>query len=67
MMPAPSRPVDFLCKVCGVECSVAPADGSGSICPDHCEDHDYVYDRYEGHRCRHCDAEPPDDWFDVDE
>lgn len=38
---------DFKCKVCGVECDVAPADNSGAICPDHCEDHDYIYDRWD--------------------
>jgi hypothetical protein len=55
--------IDFRCKVCGVDCDVAPSDGSGAICPAHCEDHDYEYERGEGHRCKHCNAEPPDDWF----
>lgn len=55
---------EFACKVCGVECSVAPADGSGAVCPEHCPDHDYVYEPSMGKRCRHCDAEPPTDWYD---
>jgi hypothetical protein len=55
---------DFKCKVCGVECAVAPADNSGAICPDHCEDHDYEYERGEGHHCKHCFAEPPSDYFE---
>jgi hypothetical protein len=67
-MRAPSaRPdSDFRCRVCGGECLIAPADGSPGICPDHCEDHDYVYEPGEGKRCVHCFAQPPADWYDDD-
>lgn len=53
----------FACKVCGVECTVSPGPGQ-AVCEAHCEDHDYGYERGEGHRCKHCHAEPPHDWFD---
>lgn len=52
---------DFACKVCGVECPIAPADGSGAACEAHCPDHDYEYQRGEGHHCIHCFKERPND------
>lgn len=54
----------FKCSVCGEICDGAPAEGL-TLCPAHCPDHDYVYGRGEGHRCRTCGAPPPDDWYDV--
>lgn len=53
----------FGCKVCGEICAVSPGNGQ-AVCEKHCEDHDYEYDRWDGHRCKHCFAEPPADWFD---
>lgn len=53
----------FACKVCGKQCATAPADGSGAICPEHCEDHDYQYEPSERkHLCVHCNDERPYDW-----
>lgn len=54
--------IDFSCKKCGVECDGAPEDGSGAICPDHCPDHDYVYDRWDGHLCKNCGQARPADY-----
>jgi hypothetical protein len=57
---------EFACKVCGVQCDVAPADGSGAICPEHCEDHEYEHDSMRGGKfCKHCDAPIPDDFYDC--
>ena len=50
----------------GEQAAVAPADGGPAFCEQHCPDHDYQYQRAEGHRCVTCFAEPPPDWFDVD-
>lgn len=56
--------VDFRCRKCGMaDCHVAPEDGSGAICPDCCEDHDYVYDRWDGHYCKHCGDPRPADYY----
>jgi hypothetical protein len=53
----------FACRVCGVQCSLAGADGA--ICEDHCPDHNYVYIRGErGHFCENCGKPAPIDWFD---
>lgn len=54
----------FECRVCGAQCAIAPQLPERPVCPEHCEDHDYRYERGEGHRCIHCFAEPPRDWFD---
>ena len=57
--------VEFACKVCGIACDSAPVDGSGAVCEEHCEDHNYIYDRgLGGHFCKHCCAERPHDWGD---
>ena len=53
----------FACKVCGTEATVSPGPGL-AVCEEHCDDHDYLYERGEGHRCQHCHAEPPPDWFE---
>lgn len=55
----------FACKKCGVECPIAPVDGSGAVCENCCEDHDYRYCRdLQEHRCIHCDKPAPLDWYD---
>jgi hypothetical protein len=54
----------FKCRVCGTECAIAPQLPERAVCPEHCEDHQYKYERGDGHRCIHCFAEPPSDWFD---
>lgn len=56
----------FKCSVCGEQCSVAPKGDDPTYCEKHCPDHQYEYERGEGHRCVTCNAPPPDDWFDVD-
>lgn len=58
------RPViDFSCRVCGVTCAIAPDPPARAICPEHCEDHSFVYDRdRRGKYCEHCDEEMPFDW-----
>lgn len=61
----PEHQAMFGCKVCGEICAVSPGNGQ-AVCEKHCEDHDYEYDRWDGHRCKHCFAEPPADWFDRD-
>lgn len=57
---------DFHCRECGVETPSAPADGSKGYCQNCCPDHDFVYERGVGHRCKICDCEPPLDWLDID-
>jgi hypothetical protein len=33
------------------------------VCPEHCEDHQYYYERFERrHLCTHCGQERPVDW-----
>lgn len=66
MRASDQEAINFSCKACGVQCTIAPADGSGAICPEHCEDHEYEYERGDGHHCRHCHAEPPHDWYIED-
>ena len=67
--PIPCVPVGqvgadlFKCRVCGVDCPIAPAGGQ-AVCADHCEDHEYVYEGSDGHRCKHCFAFRPEDWND---
>lgn len=55
-----TRVIDFSCRVCGVQCPITGDDGA--VCPEHCEDHDYVHQRGEGKHCRHCHAPEPEDW-----
>lgn len=60
-----SQTIDFSCKVCGIQCAIAPDPPERAVCPAHCEDHDYVYDPSErGHYCQYCGEEMPIDWFD---
>lgn len=57
--------VDYSCRVCGVQCASAPDPPARAVCPEHCEDHDYAYERnLRGHYCQHCGEEAPIDWFD---
>jgi hypothetical protein len=37
--------IDFSCRVCGIQCAIAPDPPERAVCPDHCEDHNYVYSR----------------------
>jgi hypothetical protein len=57
----------FVCRVCGGPTLIAPGDGSPAVCPEHCDDHAYIYEKGEGHLCGNCGAPPPFDWFEVDE
>lgn len=57
--------IDFSCRVCGVQCTVAPDPPARAVCPEHCEDHDYEYVKGEGgHFCKHCGEQAPEDWYD---
>lgn len=62
---ATDQPIDFTCRVCGCECSVAPDPPERAVCEEHCEDHSYKYDAWErGHLCVHCGKRRPDDWYE---
>ncbi len=56
----------FICKTCGSATDIAPSDGSGAICYNCCEDHNYAYESGE-HRCVHCNMLAPYDWGIYDE
>ena len=61
---SPER-IDFTCRVCGIECAIAPDPPARAVCPVHCEDHDYRYERdLRGHFCFHCGEEAPPDLFE---
>lgn len=60
------RQEQFRCR-CGVAATIAPADGGYAVCENCCEDHDYQYERGDGHRCIHCFAERPADWGNCDD
>lgn len=45
-------PIDFRCRVCGIECDVAPDPPERAVCPEHCPDHKFQYDR--GERRTYC-------------
>lgn len=66
----------FTCRVCGCETDTHPLEenqlgemiGVQGVCPDHCEDHDYEYDRdRREHYCVHCDQLAPDDYLYSDD
>lgn len=40
-MSDPDNPVHFQCRVCGVECPVAPDPPATAVCEEHCEFHEY--------------------------
>lgn len=55
--------IDSSCRACGVQCAISPDPPGRAVCPEHCEDHEYVY--IQGgreKRCVHCDAPQPEDW-----
>ena len=57
--------IDFSCRVCGVQCDSAPDPPARAVCPEHCEDHDYEYQRSErGTYCNHCGQQALEDWHD---
>jgi hypothetical protein len=57
--------IEFSCRVCGVACAIAPNPPDRAVCPEHCEDHNYVHDSSrQSHFCEHCDAAVPFDWYD---
>ena len=58
--------IDFTCRVCGKLCDVAPNPPDRAVCPEHCDDHDYIYYREERtHYCKNCGQEPPADWWEL--
>lgn len=56
--------VDFSCHVCGVQCDTAPNPPARAVCPEHCPDHLYDYERGFGHLCRNCGQPAPQDWLE---
>lgn len=57
--------IDFSCRVCGVICPIAPDPPARAVCPEHCEDHDYVTDPIIGRKlCKYCDQEAPFDYYE---
>lgn len=64
-MDAERELIDFSCHICGVQCDVAPDPPERAVCPEHCEDHEYIYSRGERiHYCIHCGQNPQPDWYD---
>jgi hypothetical protein len=62
---AAKPPIDFTCRVCGLTCDIAPDPPERAVCPEHCEDHDYRYEReLRGHYCFHCGEEAPPDLYE---
>lgn len=55
---------NFKCRVCGVECPIAPQLPERPVCEEHCEDHHFEHMGSDGTRCVHCFAPCPIDWFD---
>ena len=35
--------LDYSCKVCGVQCDLAPDPPARAVCEQHCEDHEYIF------------------------
>ena len=56
--------VDFSCRVCGKQCDSAPPAPERAVCEEHCEDHEYEYDRGERDRfCKHCGKRIDPDFY----
>lgn len=56
---------EFSCRICGNQCDTAPPLPERAVCPEHCEDHEYNYERGEQrHICKHCGQERPVDYFE---
>lgn len=52
-----------VCRECGIEVDSWPDPPALPICPDCCDDHDYVYEReLRGKFCIHCGNKEPEDW-----
>lgn len=63
LKPCPA-PFSFFCCVCGIPTDTAPRPPDKTVCPDHCEDHEYKYVREERrHECKYCGQEAPPDWY----
>ena len=59
--------IDFSCRVCDVQCAIAPDPPERAVCPEHCEDHNYVYSREDrGTFCEYCWQEAPHDYWVED-
>ena len=57
--------IDFSCGVCGIQCDIAPDPPARAVCPEHCEDHDYEYQReLRGTYCNHCGEQAPEYFYD---
>jgi hypothetical protein len=63
-LETPER-IDFSCRVCGIECVIAPDPPDRAVCPEHCEDHDYEYVREDrGTFCKYCYQEAPLEYWE---
>jgi hypothetical protein len=61
-------PEAFACIVCGGEVYGYHFLDVRGICPKHCFEHEFAYQReVSEHRCDHCDEPAPRDWYDVDD
>jgi hypothetical protein len=59
--------IDFSCRVCGIPCVIAPDPPERAVCPEHCEDHNYIYSREDrGTFCEYCWQEAPHDYYVED-
>lgn len=48
--------IRFKCFICDVDVEIADDCPAGTVCPEHCANHEYWYDRMLGEkRCKHCD------------
>ncbi len=53
----------FTCHVCGKQCDTASPPPGKTVCPEHCEDHQYYYENGERlHLCTHCGQDRTEDW-----
>lgn len=61
-MSQETKVIDFSCRVCGKQCDVAPDPPKRAVCEEHCEDHNYQYDKWDRtHYCVNCGKQRPYD------
>lgn len=58
------NPIDFSCRVCGIQCDIAPEPPERAVCPQHCPDHEYEHDpSRRDWFCKTCDQQAPYDFY----
>ena len=56
--------MNVVCSKCGRDEVIVYDSPETAVCPECCDDHDYIYDRGDRkHYCKNCGAEPPYDWY----